>query len=172
MINTVLDDMATTLKKLLPWLDNAYGKAYTLVSSDNYLYPAAHVAGNEYISLLPNDMLGNYLFFELEDPSTIVPLSQIRSTTKFRVNLVVWFNLENIYGIIEDKILSDDIKEDIIQALASRFYSNAFISISEIYENAENIFKRYSLKQVDTQFLMLPYYGFKFVLDIIERKVC
>lgn len=172
MINTVLDDMAITLKKLLPWLDNAYGKAYTLVSSDNYLYPAAHVVGNEYISLLPNDVLGNYLFFELEDPSTIVSLSQIRSTTKFRANLVVWFNLENIYGIIEDKILSDDVKEDIIQALAPRFYSNAFISISEIYENAENIFKRYSLKQVDTQFLMLPYYGFKFVLDIIERKVC
>ena len=35
MINTVL--IGYKLKGLLPWLDNAYGKAYTLVSSDNYL---------------------------------------------------------------------------------------------------------------------------------------
>lgn len=172
MINTVLNDTATILRGFLPWLNNAYGKAYTLVDSNGNLYPAAHIAGNEYMSLLPNDVLGNYLFFELEDPSIIVPFSQTRFVSKFRVNMIIWFNLESIYGIVEDKVLSDNIKEAIILALSYKFYPGATIDIEAIYESAENIFKRYSLKQVDTQFLMLPYYGFKFVLNITERKIC
>ena len=172
MVTGSINGISAILLKKLLWLDNAYGRAYRLVDGDNNIYPAAHASNNEYISLLPSDMLGNYLFFELEDPHQIIAYSQERHVSRFRANLIVWFNLADIYGDITDKIQSDDIKEEILKALAYRFHPGVTIEVVEIYENAENIYKRYSLKQVDTQFLMLPYYGFKFVLNITERKIC
>lgn len=172
MINILLNNIALSLSKQLPWLTHSYGKAYRLIDAENNLYPAIHTDNTEYISLLPNDSLGNYLFFELKDPQWLTTYTQDRFVSKFKVDLIVWFNLESIYGPITDNVLSDDIKSSIILALANRFHPGANIEIVEIYESAENIFKNYSLKQVNTQFLMLPYYGFRFVLNIIEKIIC
>lgn len=172
MIDTTLNNIANTLLGKLPWLDVAYGKSYRLVDSENNLYPAIHINGLEYISVLPNDTLGNYLFFELEDPQQLISHTQNKFAYRFNTNLIVWFNLQSIYGTITNLVLSDSVKDTIVAALSNKYYTDLNIEIVAIFENAENIFKRYSLKQVDTQFLMLPFYGFKFSLNITEKKVC
>jgi hypothetical protein len=172
MITNTINAIASILGGKLPWIDNAYGKAYTLYDSEGRIYPAAHLYGNEYVSLLPNDTLGNYLFFEIEDPSIVVGSTQEHFVSSFRTNLIVWFNIESVYGPVAEQILTDSIKKDIVLALAPKFYPMATINVLEVYESAENIFRYYPLTQVNTQFLMLPYYGFRFVLNIKEKTIC
>ena len=44
--------------------------------------------------------------------------------------------------------------------------------INRIYENAESIFKEYTLDEIDNQFLMQPYCGFRFTGEIEIEEEC
>ena len=152
MVTDSINGISAILLKKLLWLDNAYGRAYRLVDGDNNIYLHMRQITSIYL-YYPAICLEITYFFELEDPHNTY--SQERHVSRFRANLIVWFNLADIYGDITDKIQSDDIKEDILNALAYRFHPGVTIEVVEIYENAENIYKRYSLKQVDS--VSVPY---------------
>lgn len=166
MIALLLNSINDILKSKLTWLDNAFGQAFRLIDS-NGDYPAAHDQRKEYIRLFPNDILGNYSFFEVSDP-----IIYERNAVKFKASLIFWLNVENVYGPIGADTFIDTIREDIISALDNRLYLQANIHILGIYEQPESIFRGYSLSQLDTQYLMLPYHGYRIDLQINERKVC
>ena len=46
------------------------------------------------------------------------------------------------------------------------------MDITKMYDQAENIFREYSLKEIDTQYLMQPYGGVRFDLELIYREEC
>lgn len=169
MIDDTVKRICDTLADKIDWLDYSFGRSFELINGDGSHYPAVHLSGNEYESVLPNDGLGNFSFFEVEDPHSLVDNSM---KVKFNGNLIFWFNLNSIYGTIGNSLNIDALRKQIIEALSNRFHMHATIKINGIYEKAENIFKGYSLKQIDTQYLMLPFYGFRFSLTITERTIC
>ena len=64
LLDKVLQDIQKALMEKLTWLNYAFGKSYKLVDhrpgGDKFIYPAAYNGNGEYISLLPNDNLGNF----------------------------------------------------------------------------------------------------------------
>lgn len=46
------------------------------------------------------------------------------------------------------------------------------IELAKIYEQAENIFKGYSLREIDTQYLMQPYGGIRIDGFLMYREEC
>jgi hypothetical protein len=45
-------------------------------------------------------------------------------------------------------------------------------TINRVYEKAENIFQGFTLAEVDNQYLMHPYCGWRFVGEIRVEDIC
>lgn len=191
LLDKVLQDIQKALMEKLTWLNYAFGKSYKLVDhrpgGDKFIYPAAYNGNGEYISLLPNDNLGNFSWFDIYDPQNIIDNIQSRPQFTFSGALVFWFDLSSIY---EDKsvIYSEEIKEEIIRLLTTPGFikTNSKLTIDRIYERPENIYKDYAIEKIynnysykgegiqsiDKQFFVYPYSGLRIEFTLTTRELC
>lgn len=191
LLDKVLQDIQKALKEKLTWLNYAFGKSYKLVDhrpgGDKFIYPAAYNGNGEYISLLPNDNLGNFSWFDIYDPQDIIDNIQSRPQFTFSGALVFWFDLSSIY---EDKsvIYSEEIKEEIIRLLTTPGFikTNSKLTIDRVYERPENVYKGYALEKIysnyvykgesiqdiDKQFFLYPYSGLRIEFTLTTRELC
>ena len=191
LLDKVLQDMQKGLLEKLPWLNYAFGKAYKLVEhrtdGNKFIYPAAYNGNGEYISLLPNDNLGNFSWFDIYDPQVITQIVQSFPQYSFSGAIVFWYSLDSIY---EDAsvLYTEEIKDEIIRVLTTPglITTTGKLTISNIYENFENIYKGYSIEKIynnytysgegiqaiDKQFFMYPFAGIRIEFKLITRELC
>jgi len=173
-LDLVLNELSASLKSKLKWLDSAFTLSKTLElekSGRKYKYPAAYIGNGEFVSLLPDSSLGNYLFIEKIDPETVVEKGLHKSITT-NIQLIFWFNLSTIFVETEYNLL-ENVKHEIYKHLSSPWIlSSSILKTLKIYTENENIFEKYSLQQVDNQFLMWPYAGIKFECSIKYSVIC
>lgn len=175
MIDRVLAYIQDSLVENIGWLDHAFGKAQRLVTRreqrDHY-YPGVYVGKNEYLNVLPGQGLGNRTFFTIEDPHTVDYNPRRYNTIRSPFSLVLWYDLRTIFKG-ETERNTEEIKRQILRVLTNSVLpSGSRIEVSRIYEQAENIFKGYSLKEIDTQYLMHPFAGLRIEGTIIYREEC
>lgn len=160
------------LAAAFPWLDAVYGIAERLVSDDGRrrYTPNVYAGGNEYTSILPDSGVGNYCYFWLADPQEV---EQGRAGAQRRItsdlSLIVWFDIRDVPGA--ENRNRERVKADLLRVLNGGFpMPYGRFSVSRVYGLAENIFKEFTMDEVDNQFLMQPYCGFRFdgVLTVLE----
>ena len=99
LIESVIQELQTVLKDNLAWLDYAFGKSYKLVKLVNnveYKYPAVYAGNREYLSVLPDDIVGNISFFEVHDPQEYDGAVQCgKGNLKVKIALIFWFFSRN-----------------------------------------------------------------------------
>ena len=172
MLDRVIGEIQTGLANGLPWLDAAFGRSQRLtkmVNGKKVVTPNVYCGGwnghgpNDYIEVSPDSKIGNFSFVEIEDPQTIETGPVIR-----RINapfgLIVWFDLTRVYNAPDNRN-TELMKAEILRILNGRTgwtLSEGRVTINRIYERAENIYRGYSLSEIDNQFLMHPYGGFRF----------
>lgn len=176
LIESVIQELQTVLKDNLAWLDYAFGKSYKLVKLVNnveYKYPAVYAGNREYLSVLPDDIVGNISFFEVHDPQEYDGAVQCgKGNLKVKIALIFWFSLETIYENT-DIIMSENIKNDILKLITTPGkLSRGRVTVEKVYEKAENIYSGYSLKQIQNQYLMFPHYGFRFECELLINELC
>lgn len=191
LLDKVLQDIQDALISKLTWLDKAFGKAYKLVEhgsdGDKFIYPAAYVGHSEYVSLLPNDEFGNFSWFDIYDPQVVTQVVQSTPQFTFSGALVIWYNLNTIFAD-DDAVYSEEIKDEVIRVLTTPglIKSTGRITISDICERFENIYKGYSLERVynsnaykgegiqsiDKQYFMHPFAGIRIEFEITTRELC
>lgn len=174
MVDAVFSQMATALKANLTWLNAAYGRAQRLTSvveGKKYVTPAVYtgsIAGqgnNDYIPVLPDSNIGNFSFFLMDDPEQLdwEPYRQMGTTTPF--SLIVWFDLRRVFNSATNRN-TEKLKAQILYVLNGRtsgwHLNGGHITINKVWERAENIYKGFTLDEIDNQFLMHPYGGFRF----------
>jgi hypothetical protein len=64
------------------------------------------------------------------------------------------------------------VKEDILLALQDIHIRKGWIRVSRIYERAENVFAGFTLDEVQNQFMMAPYAGFRFYGQMTTTNDC
>lgn len=162
------------LKESLYWLQYSFGKSQKLVKikdSKEYEYPAIHYKNGEYVSMLPDNKLGNYSFFIIEDPYNIDFRPNAFNNIKLKYSLIFWFNLDTIFKDKDRNI--EYIKADIVKILTRDLkLTSGRIDVREIYETSENIFKGFSMREVDSQYLMQPYAGLRFSGELTIQEYC
>lgn len=191
LLDKVIQDMQETLAAKLEWLNYAFGKAYKLVDymsdGSKFIYPAAYIGNSEYISLLPNDNLGNFCWFDIYDPQEISAVTRESTQLSFTGAIVFWFNLNTIFADSE-AMYAEELKDDILKVLRAPGFikGQGKITITEIYEKFDNIYKGFVLERIydiysykgqglqaiDKQFFMHPYYGLRFEFNLITRELC
>ena len=180
MLDAVIGEIQAGLIENVKWLDVAFGRSQRLAKKMNdkrIITPNVFCGGwkghgpNDYIEVSPDSKIGNFSFFEIDDPQTIDAGPWAREI-KTPFGLVVWFDLTRVYGK-ESNRNTEKLKADILHVLGGRagwHLTNGRVMVNRIYERAENIYRGYTLTEIDNQFLMHPYAGFRFdgILEYAE----
>ena len=182
MIDRVIGEIQQGLADGLPWLDAAFGRAQRLSKKMNgktIITPNVYCGGwnghgdNDYIEVSPDSKIGNFCYFEIDDPQTIDGGPWARDIV-CPFSLVFWLDLTRVYGMPDNRN-TEYIKAEILRILNGRtgwVLSQGRITINQIYERAENVYRGYSLSEIDNQFLMHPYAGFRFAGTLQYMEMC
>lgn len=182
MLDRVIGEIQNGLVENLPWLDVAFGRSQRLTKEINgrrYMTPDVFCGGwnghgeNDYIEVSPDSKIGNFSFFEIEDPQTIDAGPWARSIVA-PFGLIVWFDLTQVYGTASNRN-TEYLKAQILNVLNGRtgwHLTQGRVVINRIYERAENIYRGYSLAEIDNQFLMHPFGGFRFDGELEFDELC
>lgn len=176
MIDRVIGVMQDELMNKIGWLDYSFGRAQRLVTlrdgRESY-YPGVFIEKKEYLNVLPGQRLGNRTSFIVDDPHTVINFVPHQyNRMKAPASLVLWYNLDKIYNGTKERN-TEAIKGQILRVLSELVLPNgAKFSLHRIYERAENIFYGYSLREIDTQFLMQPFGGLRIEGEITYMEEC
>ena len=172
MLDRVIGEIQQGLVDNISWLNAAFGRSQRLTKMMNgkkIVTPNVYCGGwnghgeNDYIETSPDSKIGNFAFFEIEDPQTIDAGPWARQI-KAPFGLIVWFDLTRVYNTATNRN-TEKLKAQILHVLNGRagwHLTGGRIIINRIYERPENIYRGYTLSEIDNQFLMHPYAGFRF----------
>lgn len=183
MLDRIIGEIQTGLVENVLWLDVAFGRSQRLTKMLNgkrIITPNVYCGGwnghgpNDYLEVSPDSRIGNFSFFEIEDPQTIDTGPWAREI-KAPFGLIVWFDLTRVYGSPDNRN-TEQLKADILHVLNGRtgwHLREGRITINRIYERCENIYRGYTLTEIDNQFLMHPFAGLRFdgLLEFAELCV-
>lgn len=191
LLDKVLQDIQRTLMSKLKWLNYAFGRGYKLIEhrpdGSKFVYPACYNGNGEYVSLMPNDNFGNFSWFDVYDPQSITQVVQALPQYTFDGALVLWYNLDSIYD--DSSVMhTEEVKDEVIRVLTTPGLISSIgkLTIKDIYERFENIYKGYSLEKVysnydysgqdiqsiDKMFFMYPYAGLRIEFSLTTRELC
>lgn len=171
MLDAVIGEIQQGLTDNISWLDAAFGRSQRLTKMMNgkrIITPNVYCGGwnghgpNDYIEVSPDSKIGNFTFFEIDDPQTITPGPWAREI-KTPYGLIVWVDLTRVYNTDANRN-TERLKADILHVLNGRagwHLTNGRIVVNRIWERVENIYKGYTLSEIDNQFLMHPYWGMR-----------
>lgn len=159
----------------LSWLNHIFGRSERLVKMQDgrrTYTPNVYIGRDNYVSLLPDNVkLGNYCFFVLEEPQTVsVPMGTM-NRVKAPFSLVVWVDMRRV-GANKDDRNVEYLKEQLLKTVRRAWLRHGAVTVERIYERAENVFVGYSLDEVDNQYLMSPYAGFRLTGEITIDEEC
>ena len=183
MLDRVLGQIQQGLVNGVQWLDVAFGRAQRIVkqapSGRRYSVPCVYAGGwqnhgsNDYIEVSPDSEIGNFSFFAIDDPQILsVGPGQKQFTTPF--GLIVWFDCRRVFGEANNRN-TELLKADVLRVLNGRSgfaLTQGHIETTRIFEQAVNIYRGYSLDEVDNQFLMHPFGGFRIEGTLNYLEVC
>lgn len=182
MLDAVIGHIQQGLVENISWLDAAFGRAQRLVKMQGgkrIVTPNVYCGGwnghgpNDYIEVSPDSKIGNFAFFEIDDPQTIDAGPWAREV-KASFGLIVWFDLTRVYDTDLNRN-TEKLKAEILHVLNGRtgwHLPSGRITINRIYERAENIYRGYTLSEIDNQFLMHPFAGFRFDGVLMYDELC
>jgi len=182
MVDRAIAEMQEGLAEQFEWLDAVFGRAQRItrvINGKRVIVPACFCGGwrghgeNDYIEVSPDSEIGNFIFFEVDDPETIDGGVWGRTITA-PFALIFWGNMDklNEAPAFRNGYLA---KAYLLKFLEGRYgwhLSSGSVTVARMFERAENIYKGYSLDEVDTQYLMQPYYGVRIEGTLKVNEVC
>lgn len=177
LFEAVIQEMQVHLGAGLSWLNHVFGKAEkTAVDHDvlrqyyqkhehkeTYHLPSVYVGGGKYESIVPDRRdWGNYAFFYLEEPQEVSggrrvpPYFDLVGT----VNLIVWGDSRDIEA--EDDRNLESIKNEVLNVLGGMQLTTGRVEWERVYEQDKGVFEEYSMSEMDGQYMMWPYFAFRF----------
>lgn len=178
LFDKVIGDLQVILKQQLPWLDYSFGRAERLVKvvDGKRIYtPNIYTSDDQYEVILPDDRHGCYSFFVLSDPQEVISKTQMEVRIKSPFSLVVWVDMRRVEKAITsltDERNTEYVKEQVLSILEDAHMTKGHVSVERVFERAENVFQGFTLDEVDNQFLMSPFAGFRFEGEMITTNDC
>lgn len=177
LIDKALIEIQSNLSGI-SWLNHAFGKAQkgTRIHKERQVFfPSVYVGGKDYMQVFPDSHIGNFSFFCVED-GDVVNYAGFKSIKDFTasIGLVVWYDFRTVYESDWEERTIEHAKNEVIQLLKSMNLTKSRIQIKRIYDEADNIYKGFTHDEIDRQFLMRPFGGFRIDIDLVywEKQKC
>ena len=159
----------------LSWLHHIFGRSERLVRYDDgrrYYTPNIYRGGDNYISLLPdNRELGNYAFFVMDEPQMVTATMGLQNRLRAPYSLIVWVDMRTV-GSTRDDRNTEALKEQLVKTVRKAWLRHGAVTVERVYEKAENVFTGYTLEEVDYQYMMSPYAGFRITGELTIDEEC
>lgn len=191
LLDKIIQDIQRALTDNLSWLDCAFGRAYKHIehteSGKKLVYPVVYTGKGEYMSLLPNDNVGNFSWFDIYDPQEVAFSIPSRPQITLEGALVFWYDLSSIY---EDSafLYTEEIKDEVLRLLTRPGFLKGRnrLTVTKLYEKPESIYKGYALEKLydedgalgmdskflDKQFFSYPYAGLRVEFTLTMQELC
>lgn len=170
LADNALAELRTALLAGLTWLDAAYGPAEKREgiseAGARIIYPAVFAGSantpTDYLRLFPDEHLGNFCYFELadgqqinwqgprQDPSIDVDLS-----------IIFWFDFRTVYPSDHLTRTIEHVKDQVLDLFRDMVLASVTAQFDRIFTRSENIYRGYTISEIEGQFLMRPYGGFR-----------
>lgn len=164
LFDAVIAELQTALADNILWLNHIFGKAERLVKTINgkrYYSPNIYIGKNDYELISPDSNFGNYAFFTLSEPQQLEWDAGQINNYRAPFSLIVWVDMRTIENV--DERNTEEVKNYILKVLNEKAHVHSgYIKINRIWERAENVFSGFTLDEVDNQFLMHPFAGWRF----------
>lgn len=174
LFDRVIVSAEDSLAEALPWLNHVFGRCERLVKEVNGMRrftPAWYLGHNEYVGLLPDDVLGNFCFFNIDDPTEIQWARGERNRLTATYSLILWVDMRTVED--DDSRNREAVKEQVLKVLNGGLrLRNGHLSVSTIYERSENVYSGFTTDEVDNQFMMSPYAAFRFEGVVMIDESC
>lgn len=168
----------TTLEAQLSWLTTAYGKAERRVRMKDgreAFYPAVYANALDYLAVFPDSHLGEFCFFDVADGYRFDPF-RFGSYSKIRAEfgIVFWFDFRNVYTSPTNwqERTNQHVITEVLAALRAFSTPSIHLQCNQVWERAENIYQGYTHREIDNQFLMRPYGGFRIDCEAYFNEDC
>lgn len=177
-LQSIVDQASSHLLEELPWLDGAFGLAQRIereVNGKRHVAPGYYQADsahpNDYLELLPDRKLGNYCFFWPLDPEKYEYVPRRPGIVHSPIALILWFHMRDVFDSSSIRDV-ESIKLEVLRALRSLYLANGRMFFNKIYSHGPNIFREFTLDEVDAQVLLHPYAGLRFEGEIVYDEPC
>ena len=174
LFDRVIGELQQGLKSRLSWLDYSFGRAERLVKTVNGVRvysPNVYVGNNDYELITPDTVrIGNYSFFVMDEPQDVASPTHDNVRIRSPFSMIVWVDMRKVSD--DDERNTEAVKEEILLALEDIILRKGRFEVTRIYERAENVFAGFSLDEIDNQFLMSPYAGFRLQGEILTIEEC
>lgn len=174
LLDAVIEEINEQMAAELQWMTNIFGKVERLIeriNSRNYYSANIHTTGNDYMRIAPDSGLGNFSFFVADEPEYIEYNRYDQTHFRTPVSLVVWVDMRTIPSGAERNV--EAVKQEITRFLnGGLFLRSGRFFVTRIYNKAESIFEGFTLEEIDNQFLMQPYCGWRFEGEIELLDTC
>lgn len=177
LLDASLLEIQTALSERLAWLDHVYGKAQRmvqLVEGRPEYYPAVYTGGEEHGNVLPNDQIGNFSFFDVAKSQDIETYNRRDYNISTKAGLVFWFNYKSIYPDDWERRSLDNVRFEVLEVLRKLVVQKSQITVLGTVEDATSMYPGYRNQEVDDQFLMRPFGGFRVNLSlvVVTNQIC
>lgn len=177
LFDKVITELAEDLKAKLPWLAYSYGRAERLVKTieGKRIYtPNIYLGDDQYDVILPDDRKGCYSFFVLSEPQEVLNRMQTEVRIKSPFSLIVWADMRIVEKTMNmpDERNTEYIKEQVLSAISTARLHKGAVSVSRIFQRAENVWDGFTMDEIQNQFMMSPFAGFRFVGEMIVANDC
>lgn len=174
LVDGVIAEIQAQMAAKVEWLNNIFGRVERLVKVINgkTIYSAnQYKGGNEYTLIAPDSGLGNFAFFVVDEPETLDYYRGDRTHFTTPFSLIVWVDMRSIAS--GENRNTEAVKQELVRFLNDelRLRSGRFF-VNKIYNRAESIFKGFTLDEIDNQFLMQPFCGWRFDGEIEFFDTC
>lgn len=184
LVDAMISELQQVLVANLGWLDAAFGRCQRLAKKINgkqVITPNVYCGGwrghgpNDYIEVSPDSKIGNFCFFEVNDPETVDWNFRQLMDIETPISIIFWFDTRRVFNEAANRDISH-LKNEILALLNGTsgltLHTGGKLVINRIYERAENIYRGYSLSEIDNQFLMHPFCGLRFDGTIKMAQPC
>lgn len=182
LFDRIIGEMQKGLTDNLGWLDVAFGRAQRVVKPINgkrYYTPCVYAGGtpwvgnNDYFDVTPDANIGSFCFFWIDDPQNMDWQPNIQGSIKTEFSVIFWLDLRKVYPNDPTNRNTEALKAEILRVMNGGYWKKSgTFRINRIYELAENIYRGFTLDEIDNQFLMHPYAGFRFTGEMSIDEPC
>jgi len=156
----------------LTWLDAAYGRAEKLQETQQkraVVFPSVYAGGpvgKEYRKVWPDEHLGNFSFFDVEDGTQVRAVGRKVQKVRASVGLVVSYDFRTVYPDDWHMRTRDNVLNEVILAVISLSKPGLEIMAGKTWYEAKNVYKGYTDKEINEQYAMRPYGLLRIDIDL------
>ena len=173
LLDLAFAPIQTKLESGLSWLDKAFGKCQRLerlLNGKTTIKPSIYVGGNDdrqYLDLFPDSSIGNFCFFDVDDLKEHAWQRNQGGPVMAKVGIVFWFDFRDVYPTDHVNKSVENVIDEILQILKT-----TRLVVKSHVEQSANIYPRYTIAEIDNQFLMRPFGGFRINCELQINESC